>query len=91
MLLRASESGAQGHRQVLSGVRVNINGLEVVWWSQPRAHSSIMCYALVAGSARLAWKMDMYIASKMAELLKTLERRDTGEPMSTCTICCYSL
>ena len=35
-------------------------------------HSSISHYALEAGSARLARKMDMYIASKMAEL------RDTG-------------
>ena len=41
MLLRASESGVQGHHQVLSGVRVNIDGSEVVWRSQPRAHSSI--------------------------------------------------
>ena len=35
-----------------------------------------------AGSARLARKIDTYInTSKMAELPKMLERRDTGEPM----------
>ena len=45
-------------------------------------HSSISRYALEAGSARLARKIDTYInTSKMAELPKMLERRDTGEPM----------
>ena len=43
--------------------------------------SSISCYALEAGSARLARKMDTYITSNMAELPKMLERRDTSEPM----------
>ena len=46
-------------------VRVNIDGSEVVWRSQPRApraSSSISRYALEAGSARLpvARKMDTY-------------------------------
>ena len=42
---------------------------------------------LEAGSTRLAWKMDMYNTSNMAELPKMLERRDTSEPMHvrTCT------
>ena len=66
---------------ILSGVRENIDGSDVVWQSQPRARSSILCYVLEAGSARLARKMDTYIASTMVELPKTLERRDTGEPM----------
>ena len=67
------------------GMRVNINGLEVVWRSQPRSCSSILRYALEAGSTRLARKMDTYITS--AELPKMLERRDTSEPMHvrTCT------
>ena len=84
MLLRASESGVRGHRQVLSGVNVNIDGSEVVWRSQPRAISR---YALEAGSARLAQKMDTYITSNMAKLLKMLERRDISEPnhVRTCT------
>ena len=62
-------------------------GSEVVWRNQPQARSSISRYALEAGSARLAWKMDTYITSNMAELPKMLERRDTGEPMHvrTCT------
>ena len=62
---------------------VNIDSSEVVWRSQPRACNSISRYGLEAGSARsrLARKMDTYIASLMAELPKTLERRDT----STCT------
>ena len=68
VLLRASESGIQGHRQILSGVHVNIDGSEVVWQSQPRARSSISHYALEAGSTRLAWKMDTYITSNMSEL-----------------------
>ena len=84
VLLRASESGVRGHRQVLSGVNVNIDGSEVVWRSQPRAISR---YALEAGSARLAQKMDTYITSNMAKLLKMLERRDISEPnhVRTCT------
>ena len=81
MLLRASESGVRGHWQVFSGVRVNIDDSELVWQRQPQAHSSISHYALEAGYARLAREMDMYIASKLAELPKTLERRDTVEPM----------
>ena len=87
MLLRASESGVQGHRQVLSGVRVNINGSEVVWQSQPRERSSILRYALKACSARLARKMDTYTTSNMAEMLKMLESQDTSEPIHvhTCT------
>ena len=80
MLLRASESGVRGHRQVLSGMCVNVDVSEVVWRSQPRARSSILRYTLEAGSARLAQKMDMYITSNMAELPKMLERRDTSEP-----------
>ena len=48
VLLRASESGVRAHYQVLSGVRVNIDGLEVVWWSQPQARSSIIIIALCA-------------------------------------------
>ena len=87
MLLRASESGIRGHRQVISGMCVNVDGSEVVWRSQPRARSSISHYALEAGSTRLARKMDTYITSNMAELPKMLGRRDTSEPMhvSTCT------
>ena len=47
-------------------------------------------YALEAGSARLAWNMDTYITSNMAELPKMLERRDTGEPMHDIVrICTY--
>ena len=61
-------------------MRVNIDGSEVVWQSLPRAHGSISRYVLDAGYSEL---MDTYSASKMAELPKTLERRDTGEP--TCT------
>ena len=34
---------------LLSGVRINIDGSEVVWRSQPRAHSSILRYVLDAG------------------------------------------
>ena len=54
---------------------------------QPRVHSSISRYALEAGSARLARKMDTYITENLAELPKMLERWDTGEPMHvrTCT------
>ena len=87
VLLRASESGVQGHRQILSGVRVNIDGSEVVWQSQPRSRCSISRYTLEAGSTRLARKMVTYIASNMAEFSKMLERRDTSEPMHvrTCT------
>ena len=81
MLLRASESGIRGHRQVLSGMCVNVDDSEVVGRSQPRVRSSISRYALEAGSARLAWKMDTYITFNMAELPKVLERRDTSEPM----------
>ena len=81
MLLHASEIGIRGHRQVLSGVRVNIDGSEVVWRSQPRARSSISRYTLEAGSTRLAQKMDTYITSNTAALPKTLERRNTGEPI----------
>ena len=91
MLLRASESGVRGHRQVLLGMRVNIDGLEVVWRSQPRARSSILHYALEAGSTRLARKMDTYITSNMAVLPKMLERRDTANPCMCehVRICCY--
>ena len=60
---------------------VNIDSSEVVWRSQPRASSSISRYALEAGSARLARKMDTYITSNMAELPKMLEKRDISEPM----------
>ena len=56
-------------------VCVNINVSDVVWRSQPLARSSI---------SRQARKRDTYIASKMAELSKTFERRDTSE--LTCTI-----
>ena len=58
VLLRASEIGVRGHRQILSGVRVNIDCSEVVWRSQPQARSSISRYALEAGSTRLARKMN---------------------------------
>ena len=79
-------SGVRGHRQVFSGVRVTSTaGSEVVWRNQPRVRSSISRYALEAGSARLARKMDTYITSNMAELPKMLERRDTGEPMHVST------
>ena len=92
MLLRASESGVRGHRQVLLGMRVNIDGLEVVWRSQPRARSSISHYALEAGSTRLVRKMDTYITSNMAALPKMLERRDTANPCMCehVRICCHS-
>ena len=68
VLLRALESAVRVHRQVLLGVRVNIDDSEVVRQSQPRARSSISRYALEAGSARLAQKMDTYITSNMAEM-----------------------
>ena len=90
MLLRTSESGVRGHRQVLSGMCVNVDDSEVVWRSQPRVRSSISRYALEAGSARLARKMDTYITSNMVELPKMLKRRDTSEPMHVCT-CTYLL
>ena len=55
------------HFQILSGVRVIIDGSEVVWRSQPRARSSISRYALEAGSTKLARKMDTYIMAKFAD------------------------
>ena len=64
---------------------VNIDGSEVVWRSQPRASRSISRYALEAGSARLARKMDTYITSNMAEFPKMLEKRDISEPMHVYT------
>ena len=61
-----------------------------VWRNQPRVRSSISRYALEAGSARLARKIDTYInTSKMAELPKMLERRDTGEPHARTCTCMY--
>ena len=59
-------------------MRVNIDGRLGSSLVEP---ASISRYALEAGSARLARKMDTYITSNMAELPKMLERRDTGEPM----------
>ena len=57
-------------------ISVNIDVSAIVWRSQPpRACSLMSRYALEAGSTRLARKMDMKLASKMAELLKTLKRR----------------
>ena len=81
VLLRTSESGVRSHHQILSGVRVNVDGSEVVWRSQPQARSSISRYALEAGSTRLARKMNTYITSNMSELPTMLERQDTSEPM----------
>ena len=57
------------------GISINIDGSKVVWWSQPQACSSILRFALKAGSARLARKMDMFIDSKMAEFQDALEAR----------------
>ena len=65
-------------------MRVKIDGSKVVWWNHSRVRSSISHYALEAGTARLARKMDTYITSKMAELPKMLERRYIGEPIQ-CT------
>ena len=90
VLLRASESGIRGHHQVLSGVRVNTDGSEVVWRSQPRVRSSISRYMLEAGSARLARKMDTYITSNTAEFPKPLARQNTAKLIHVRT-CMYLL